>query len=156
LISGRFRKFVVFSKQVVASELSRPALQHQYIKWIVKCFVMKDKFAKPAQKRRLSDSVKIEGPAIKKEKGNESHSDTDEEGSINESTGQQARNELPANVTVADLFGDNLNGSDVKLEIHESDDDSIAKLSIDEKQPSPPKNVPSSSTNLSVADDLLG
>jgi hypothetical protein len=117
---------------------------------------MKDKFAKPAQKRRLSDSVKIEDPVIKKEKKEGSHSNTDEEGSIHESTDQQSRNELPANFTVADLFGDNLNDSDEKLEIHESEDDSIAKLSIDEKQPSPLKDVPSSSTNLSVADDLLG
>jgi len=67
LHSGRFCRYVTFSKPILSSALSKPALQHKYTKWILKAAVFKEKSAKIGQKRQVSEHEENE-PVLKKTK----------------------------------------------------------------------------------------
>jgi hypothetical protein len=62
----------VFSKPILSSALSKPALQHQFIKWLVKASVIEDKVVNTSKnnKRKMSEinATDDEQPSFKKGK----------------------------------------------------------------------------------------
>lgn len=129
-VLGRFCRYIVFSKPIVASALSKPALQHQYIKWLLKTSIIKDKVVNTTKKRRMSDmdvDEEEDEPNFKRGKLEDDAMDyvvhsPGKEPNIDDLFDEPTAPESPKQLTIVDNDDSTVKIEEVKTEIMEEEE----------------------------------